>query len=284
LFGVLVLPTALWLGGTLHPDGLMIGLSVLSAALLTGAERSPARLWLAAAALCFVILARPPLIPLALFILLPLGPRRGVGPFLLAALPGLFWMLVVVPHVQVPFYSATATPAGPLWHYDPTRLFRQTSPGIQARILLSHPGRLLTLPLATLLADWHNKLGEMVGVVGALNVQLPQFIWTLGYAALIAGLLGLGRDPANARLKYAIPICAVTILLIYDAQYMSWTHVGDALVAGVQGRYFLELLPFLGLAGAPRPGRPIWALPALALALCNLVAVPWSIIQAYYVK
>jgi len=284
LFTVLVLPPALWLGGTLHPDGLMIGLAVLSAALLSGAEQSRARLWLAAAALAFVILARPPLIPLALFIALPLGPRRSVGPFLLASLPGLFWILIVVPHVAVPFYSADASPAGPLWIADPSHLFGQTNPAIQARILLSHPGRLLTLPVATILTEWKIRLGELVGVVGTLNVRLPQFIWTLGFAALIAALVGFGRDPANARLKSAIPICAATILLLYDAQYMSWTHVGDALIQGIQGRYFLELLPFLALAAAPRPARPIWALPAIILAACDLAAVPWTILQAYYVK
>ena len=284
LFGVLLLPTALWLGGTVHPDGLMIGLSVLSAALLTGAEQSRARLWAAAIALGLVILARPPLIPLALLIAVPLGLRRSAGPVLTAALPGLLWAGFVMPRASVPFVHGRPAPGGPLWYGDSHRLFAATNPGVQAHILLFHPGLMLTLPLTTLLGEWLRLVDELFRVVGQLNLRLPVFIGALGVASVLAGVLAMGRDPANRRWKWLAGVAALTIIAIYDAQYISWTLVGSTIVQGVQGRYFFELIPFLALAGAPRPSRSFWAIPALALAACGFVAVPLAVLQGYYVK
>lgn len=289
LFALLLLPPALWLGSTLHPDGVMIGLAILAAALLTRAETSRRSLWAAAAALGLVILARPPVIPLALTLLLPLYPqkdwfRRAIGPFLLASLPALAWMGLVIPRVSVPFSRAENIPGGPLWHGDPTRLFRMTDPGIQLHILLSHPGRIVTMPLETLLHQWPNTLNEAFAVVGVLNLVLPQCMFTLGVAALCAGVLALGRGPANQRWKWLAFIAASGVILVFDAQYMSWTPVGMALIEGVQGRYFFEFLPFLALLGAARPARPVLLLPALTLAMANLVVIPWAVLQAYYVK
>jgi hypothetical protein len=282
LFLLLCLPTALWLGGTVHQDGLMIGLTILAVALLTDAEHSHARLWAAAVALALVILARPPLLPLALLIAVPVGLRSSWRPLLLAALPGLLWTLLVVPHVAVPFYIGPPTHGGPLWEGDPTRIFPLADPDSQAHILLSHPGLLITLPIATLMNDWSVRLSEIFKIVGALNVALPDFIEALGIIALLAALAALGREAPLSRLKPIAALLAAALILIYAAQYLSWTHVGAAQVDGVQGRYFLELLPFLALAGAPRPGRPLLALPAIALGAAGLIVVPWTIVQTYY--
>ena len=289
LFAVLLLPPALWLGSTLHPDGVMIGLAVLAAALLTRLEDGGRRrgLWAAALALGLVILARPPVIPLALALFLPFYPRpgwfrRALGPFLLATVPALLWMGLVIPRVSVPFVRAQAIPGGVLWAGDPNRLFRMTDPGIQVHILLSHPGRLLSLPLETLLHEWNFKLGEMFSVVGALNLGLPHFIFVLGVAALAGGVLALGRSAANRHWKWLLLIAAATVVMVYDAQYVSWTPVGEGIIEGVQGRYFFEILPFFALLGAPRPARTLFILPVLLLWGAEALVVPWAIVRCYY--
>lgn len=284
LFVVLMLPAALWLGGTVHQDGVMIGLAVLAVALLTGAEASPRRVWWAAAALCLIILARPPLIPLALLIGVPLGFKRSTWAIAIAAVPGLLWALLVVPRVSVPFFFAHSYLGGPLWQGAPKQIFYGTDPLAQAKILLSHPGRLLTLPLVTMLAEWNIRLGEMFGVVGALDLVLPDLFRECSALAMLAAIAGLGRDGANRRLPWLAFGIIATVFLIYDAQYISWTHVGSELIEGVQGRYLLELVPFLALAGASRPAQVAWNFPAIVLAACSLVVVPVAVIGGYYVK
>ena len=284
LFAVLLLPTALWLGGTLHPDGPMIGLSALAVALLTGAETSPKRLWLAAGAISLVILARPPLLPLGLLVALPLGPRRSAGPLLLAVLPGLLWMLVVIPHVAVPFYFAASYHGGPLWSGDPARLFHGTETAIQARTLLSHPGRLFTVPLATIIDSGLLRISDLFTGLGTLNLLLPALFTILGATALLGAVLGFGHDHARGRAPWIATAIAAAVVLIYDAEYINWTHVGSLLVEGVQGRYLLEMPLFLALAGAAKPARAIFAVPALGLATCSLVGVPLLVMAAYHAK
>ena len=43
-------------------------------------------------------------------------------------------------------------------------------------------------------------------------------------------------------------VIALTAWAIMLAQYLGWTQVGATVIAGVQGRYFLSLLPFLAVA------------------------------------
>lgn len=283
LLAYLLLPSALWLGGMLHPDGQMVALTALSAACATRAapDRRP-WLWLSALALAPVIMARPPLFPLAGLIALPLGWRRAWAPMLAAVLPGLLWTVLVVARVSVPFYSASTAPGGPLWDGDPARLFDSSDAGVQIHILLRHPGLLLALPLSTMQQDFRFHVSEFLGVVGNLNLDLPHFLHGMAAAALLAALLGMGSGARNPRLAIAAVLAFVTILLIYDTEYISWTHPGLDHIDGVQGRYLLELTP-LFLFAAPRRASPVIAtLPAIALGIANLIVIPATVLAAYY--
>ncbi len=289
LFGVLVLPMSLSLAASFNQDALMIATCALAAALLTG--DTPRRRGLAAVLIALVVLAKPPYAAIAAMLLVPLPPRfwgsplfwRRVGLAVLAVLPGVAWTLLVTTRIATPV-PRLAYEAGPLWPGPRPAPFLGTDTGAQVRILLDHPGLLLTLPAQCLFAVKRALVLAQgaIGLFGWADKPLPAFI----YAAWGAGLAGLvvlcGRSIRLRRLDLALLLTAalVTAWLVAISQYLSWTPVGEARIDGPQGRYFLPLIPMLVLAIAPRPagtGAPglRWAFViATAVAALDLVVVP----------
>ena len=170
-------------------------------------------------------------------------------------------------------------------------MFDATDVAAQAWVLAARPWRLATLPLALLREQPRNLLLGAIGVLGRLDLPLPRWLyhaWTAGLAAAAAADL-LGRRPAGWR-SAAVPL-GLGVLLGLEAicllQYLSWTPVGAAAIEGVQGRYVLPLLPFVGIALASlrlsdRPALRVAAsLPALACAAVDVVAVSRLVLASY---
>ncbi len=287
LFGVLVLPMSLSLAASPNQDALMIAACALAAALLTGEESW--RRGVAALLIALVVLAKPPYAAIAAMLLVPLPPRfwvnplfwRRVGIAVLAVLPGIAWTLLVTTRIATPV-PRLAYEAGPLWPGPRPAPFLGTDTGAQARILLDHPGLLLTLPAQCLFAVKRalTLAAGAIGLFGWADKPLPAVV----YAAWGAGLAGLavlcGRSIRLRGIDLALLVTAalVTAWLVAISQYLSWTNVGEVRIDGPQGRYFLPLIPMLVLAAAPRPAGVSglrWAFViATAVAALDLVAVP----------
>jgi Predicted membrane protein (DUF2142) len=137
----------------------------------------------------------------------------------------------------------------------------------------------------------------MIGVLAWLDFILPESIYLLWSAALVAACVGdmLGHKdeaPGPAPLDAVIVLCAATasIFIIFIFQYLTWTLFGNAVVLGVQGRYFLPMLPLTALA-LPRirfAGGDVWRtacglVPAVASA-AGLVALPVAVVWRYYAQ
>jgi hypothetical protein len=146
------------------------------------------------------------------------------------------------------------------------------------------------------MAEGRQKFNQMIGGLGQLDVGLPRPLyvgWTiaLACAAAHAALRGPGEPRAGLVGAGAAFIgIASSILLIYLIEYVTWTGVGATLIAGVQGRYFLPLLPFLGLAlpslRLTRAAAIRWpcAIPAVALALAGLIYLPLLTVFEFYLR
>ncbi len=299
MFCVLGLPMTLSLAASLNQDGLLIGTACLGIALLTrgGGARDPARL-AAMALLALIPMVKPPYGVLALLLLLPL--RRdwrswagGIAAVAVVLLPGALWSVYNQAFVAEPMPYAPQ-PAGPLWPGTPGEMFRASIPTVQARVLFADPWRLLTLPWDTLRQDvW--LVRQTIGVLGWLSVVLPAWYYTLWLYAGAAGLLAdaLRQDRQALALRWmdrALLLLGALVALwvIFDAQYLLWTHIGHPLVEGVQGRYLLPLLPLAGLAvsglvAAPRAGRALLlVLPVIALGM-GLLVLPPALVQGFWV-
>ena len=93
------------------------------------------------------------------------------------------------------------------------------------------------------------------GIVGVLTnklVYLPLSLIVLLY--LLLAITSLHKEPEHVRgrdrwyvLVYSTGVFLATFILINLALYLSFTRVGYDHVEGLQGRYFLALLPLLGI-------------------------------------
>jgi uncharacterized membrane protein len=169
--------------------------------------------------------------------------------------------------VATPFVRGPAEPAGPLWDGPPGTIFATTNPMAQLHVLLASPLRLVALPYRSLLAGWEHYWREFIGVLGSLDVLLPEPVyrtWAWIVILAVAGCLLFERQPPPPRTRVRCAIIngiilfslAASSLTAFILQYLSWTRVGTALIDGVQGRYFIPVavfgVPLLQLAGRPR--------------------------------
>ena len=245
LFAVLTLPMTLSLFCAVSQDGLMIACAALAAALLGRSRYGPARmsdrrfvvLGLLLAAMC---MARPPYAPLACLVLVArwrsLGARSaGLA---LIGLATAAWSLTVLGAAGHDSFASTPD-------FDPAR---------QLAMILRHPARMLVVLRDTLDAYGADYLRQLVGRLGYLDVPLPEFVYRLAwsvlalaaaYAAACSTRLVLGH---KATTVFVVGCCIASVLLILGIQYLTFSSVAAPLANGVQGRYFIEVLLFLGVA------------------------------------
>ena len=295
LFALLCLPSGLSLAASVNQDGLLIAAVVLAVALLT--RREPvARLW-AAPVLAAVCLAKPPYLPLVALLLVPAegwsvrGVARGAGLGLLAAVPGVLWSVVALRRTVVPFFTGPYAPGG--LYTGATTSFTYTDSAAQLAILRHDPSLILRLPVGTAHTWWRVWLNEIVGVLGQLSLVLPPTLYHAWFVALACAVLGdvVARRPAAApwrpmRAVAALVGAGCAALLVFTVQYLTWTHVGEPTVSGVQGRYFVPLLAAAALALPAVPllaGRTVvFLMPTLATAIAGLAVIPPLIVRRWF--
>lgn len=271
----LLLPMSLGLAASLSGDAMLIAAAALAAACLT--RDGPRAWWAAAALLTLVGLTKLPYAPLLLALLPAARPALPVrlGVAALSAVLMLGWAA----YHQATVMGITSLPpyeAGPLWP-GPPRSFAAIDPAAQLQVLLAHPREAVWLVVRTVQQEtqlWRN----LIGVLGWLSIEMPDWLYTLWTGALALAALGLltERGTAPAPALAGLLGVALSVWAIMLAQYLGWTPVGATVIAGVQGRYFLPLLPFLAVAlPCLRPLRlPGLAAVPLAAGLVSAATVP----------
>ncbi|MGI4950176.1 MAG: DUF2142 domain-containing protein [Janthinobacterium lividum] len=305
LLATLLLPISLWLAASCNADGLIIATAVLAAALLT--RQRWTSWWGAALCVAAIIMAKPTYVPLVLPVaaLMPLSGAQWAARALACAgtaLPGVAWYVLAQLRAAVPFVRGAPFQAGPYWPGDPNDIFTVVDPALQVRVLLHQPWLMVLLPVQTLWANakWYGL--EIVGILGILDIVLPYGLYLLWFAALagavLAALVDRGEpgDPGD-RTRPAGPVARLAVLAgivaavfaLFDGQYLSWTHTGATVVEGVQGRYFVPLLPFLmlvppALLRGPAAVRAVLQAPLVLAGLAGLMLLPALVVWTYYLR
>jgi uncharacterized membrane protein len=322
ILAVLLLPISLFLAASLSQDGLMIAASCLATALATWAwELPPSRTprLLSAAVIACITVTKPPYLPIAALLLLPLSGADGAwvrmasllrrfGLVMLIAVATVVWLAWGAREVTTPFWHPPNRGGfqepGPLWPGPRPAKILEVDQAAQTKVLLNQPSLLLTLPARTLDGDvlrWR----EMIGVLGWLKLVLPADfyrVWIIALAVACLADLNARNDAPRGR-RWLDPIvlvaaCLVTVEAIYLSQYVAWTPVGAERIEGTQGRYFVPLIPLVAVAlppfalssgamtrGARTTGTMTRGAGLLALAVAGAISIfviPAMVVGFYY--
>lgn len=249
-----LLPMSLFLFGSFSPDALTIAMTFLATTLALAG--SP---WVIAAAAALA-LCKPTylLVPLLVF-----ATRRRIG----AIAAG---VVVAGAFVSTIFIKTT-------WAF--------LRPGVddraQLRFTLHDPIQVGNALAADLLHHSVDRLEQLVGRLGLLTIPIPTISVVLALALLVAvALFAAPRISTSQRLLAAV-IAVATIGAVELSQYLSWTAVGAKEVDGIQGRYFIPIVPLLLLAISrpyERARWPSFVVPAV-MTIVNATAL-WAVYRA----
>ena len=282
---VLLLPMSLGLAASLSGDAMLIAAAALAAACMThGGSRE---WWAAAALLTLIGLTK---LPYALLLLVPLAtgwPRFPVRLAVVALSAGLMLGWTAFNQATVMgVFSRPPYQAGPLWP-GPPREFAAIDPAAQLQVLRADPTQAAGL-VARTLAKETQLLRNLIGVLGWLNIEMPGWIYGLWTGVLALVMLALLTEAGPAPWPALAGLLGITLSAwaIMLAQYLGWTEVGAPVIAGIQGRYFLPLLPFLAVAvPCIRPLRlPGLAAVPLAAGALGAVTVPVVVALASFLR
>lgn len=158
--------------------------------------------------------------------------------------------------------------------------------------IIAHPNVFAGTVLNTIEVNGLFYMYGTIGILGWLRIPLPETMYLLPMIAVL--MCVMLRHPITPRIGPAEALwqtllLGTSALLVLIALYLYWTPVGEHVISGVQGRYFL---PLAGLAavtlGAAVPPRPRTLGPLLELVVVLTVAteVVWTsivVVQAYKV-
>jgi uncharacterized membrane protein len=126
------------------------------------------------------------------------------------------------------------------------------SPALQMVFIREHPAQFIEVCAHTFRMSFIEYGRQIVGVLGWLQIRLPEWLYAGMWVAL---LLSTGfqrleeREKLTPGARVFCGLLAVTMLLcVYVALYEMWNPVGAPVIGGVQGRYFILMLPLLAVA------------------------------------
>jgi uncharacterized membrane protein len=276
-----MLPSSLYGRAVISADGPTLGFTMLVLALsLAGASRAftvdPEKgsgLWERMAWMTLCILSKPPQIVFALLetVRTPLRelPRRW-RTLALVVLPGLIltplWVIAVGGDAGTWRISDGSNLPGE--QFDPLWKLGQ---------MASDPLLFPRMLAATLARDCVALWPQVIGVLGWGDTRLPSLAYPLLGAGLVASFMTrLGPDRTTRMRIAAIGVLTMLayVVCVYLVFFLAWSPIADGFISGVQGRYFVVLLP---VAAAVVAALFDWMPPRAVMAG---IAIAGSIVSA----
>jgi uncharacterized membrane protein len=292
LCAIALLPSPSFYRSFMHTDGFMLGLSflffaALSKWLVRGEEKIRPRNILALSSLGLMLapLKTCYALMLAVVLLIPksrfTNMRTRMKSIATMILPGwvstAIWLLVIRQHM--PLVTYTIDGSGIVSISD------------QIQHILSHPFSYITMVMKHFFStNFFQWMVEILSELGWSTIFLPAPISALLFIG-ITMIVWLEPKRLTPTLRYRAKslIIVVTLLIsfcIISFQYILFTPVGQNTINGMQGRYFLPLLPlFIWLLPPVKSERPeILAKLVFATSLFGLIATTMQLATAYYVQ
>lgn len=185
----------------------------------------------------------------------------------------------------------SAVLAGGIWyavsHHLTLSMRELAEPNMQTEFIKSHPFAYVVVLIRTFFIKTFRLYITMVGVLGWQDTRLD-FITYMAYPVLM--FFAIFSDKSDFRLsKLQKTIALLTVLfgviLTYTSLYIMWTPVGNSVVLGLNGKYFIPLmLPFLLLFknGAGRYDFKTVKLVITIAIVVILISSDFSLLHRFY--
>jgi uncharacterized membrane protein len=252
---VALLPMSLYELASLSADAATMALAWVFTALLLVARR---RAWVVALAGFALALCKPAYFLIALLALI--APFRWRGR-----------MAIIAATAAGTLLSIAAASRGA---YNP-RAGLPVDAAAQIRCIAADLIHFAVVAMRDVLANGRFYIEEMIGRFGANEIKLSPLAVTAEIVLLVVIALTVGTALSGRTRIAGVAITATTFFAILLSQYLIWSIVCSDAIEGVQGRYFLEILPlFLASISLPRVRWRIspWAIVAVAI-ICNSIAL-----------
>jgi uncharacterized membrane protein len=247
-FLIAMLPASLYGRAVLGADGAVNALSLLATALALKTIAHPGTVSVLERALVMAlcVLSKP---PQAAFVLLePMVHRfrdlpRALGTIALVSLPGIALTLLWI-------WAIDAEMAAWRVHDSGQYAAEQFSLRWKLGFMLENPLHFPAAMITTIGKETFGLWRQLIGVLGWLDTHLPLWVYIAISGCLIATFCEKLMLDARVRLRIAL-WSALTIALYVTAVFLilfvTWTPVTEAGIWGVQGRYFVPVLPAAAL-------------------------------------
>ncbi len=111
-------------------------------------------------------------------------------------------------------------------------------------ILLHSPITFWGIFIKTLLVNASGYIRGTIGVFGWGNIELPLIAYIVGVIIFMASFIALPTPKITKVFRgYAALILAIFIIAIHALIFCTWTPIGAEQILGMQGRYFVQILP-----------------------------------------
>jgi len=194
--------------------------------------------------------------------------------------PSLGWLLATS--------NASSTPA--------SHLSVKGSPLEQLVSILRHPVAYAQVLIDTVALRGARWFTGAVGVLGHANLVLPRPLYALLPACLLAACL-LDEPELDAlrggSRALVLAIALLGLIVVPTMGYLVWNPVGHGRINGIQGRYFLPVLPAVLMAipslgrRAPRLVRRAAPFVAVSVVVCGALGLAFAlhaVLRAFYAE
>lgn len=99
--------------------------------------------------------------------------------------------------------------------------------------------------LLTTFEDFNLYLKGIIGILGWMSIVFPQDIYYLAYTMFILTSIILGEKVTKAQKIVSFLIFSLFYVSVQYIHLIYWSDIDSNIIKGVQGRYFLALMPLL---------------------------------------
>ncbi|NHN91151.1 DUF2142 domain-containing protein [Acetobacter sicerae] len=245
LTAIASMPMTIALAGSCSQDGILIGLAVLVAGILTRLDRFTGislKNWVFLSIFFAIFsVSKPPLLMCSMIpavFMLRKNKLMALLPAILGLISVMAWSRIAIKPVKIQFLPDMGV-----------------SDGEQIHWIMMHVLSVPALIFHTVEKNFFGYIEGGIGVLGWLDVPLPYFYYYLtSFLFFCIFIISFFPFPNRKVVSQEKIVSIATLLctlaascLVFLALYVIWTKVGASFVDGVQGRYFLPIVPFLAL-------------------------------------